>query len=150
MHLPKRAGEQRFFLPFVICTVLLSTSSLPQKRSWSFPVDFLWPPQWPGDRSIHGCLFSWQFDFPGSTLLHSCLNSEPAKALPWELKASGHTRAEQPVRVAPGTKENYLPREANTAGAVSTVSIPLFCVIKGPIVEAQITQRWHVQCLITY
>lgn len=121
--------------------------ALSQKRSWSFPTDILQPSQWPGDRNIHGHLFSWQTIRPprlhlAAFLLHPRLLLESSKpqATPGQ---SSH------VRAVPGTKENYWPQEANTAWAESRVSIPLFCVIKGPIVETQITQRWHVWRLIT-
>lgn len=93
--------------------------------------------------------FDKQFGFPDSTLLHSYLISDPARTLLASSKPPATQRQNNHVRAVPGTKENYLPQEANTAGAVSKVSIPLFYVIKGPIVETQITQRWHVQCLIT-
>lgn len=66
------------------------------------------------------------------------------RALPGSSKPQATQGQSSHVTAAPGTKENYLPREANTARAVSRVSIPLFCVVKGPIVETQITQRWHV------
>lgn len=90
-----------------------------------------------------------QIGSSGLTLLHSYLMADAIRPLLGSSEPQATQGQSGHVRAAPGTKENYLPREANTAQAVSRVSIPLFCVIKGPIVETQITQRWHVQCLIT-
>ena len=106
----------------------LSNSSCPQ-RSWSFPIEILWPPAWPTNRNICGCLISWHTIWPPWLhLVVLLLDGRRNQALTWELKAPGHTRAEQPRQSCSWHQGKlFAPRGKHSPGSVQSLNPSLLC-----------------------
>lgn len=107
----------------------LSTSLLLQKRPWSYPVDVIGPLQWPGDRNIHVCLSSWQTVWlPWLHFAAFLLYPRRSQALAPELKAPGHTKAEQPRQSCSWHQGKlFAPRGKHSRGSVQCINPSLLC-----------------------